>query len=79
MVNITLDEIIKEDDGVMSPTPGVVERRAGGSTSIREGDLVKIKGDRTGEKYRIVKLCGPMALLINPKIENVDQLIMVEE
>jgi len=54
MVNITFADDKKD---AMSPkSPGSVNRQAGGSTLVEEGDMVKFKGDKDGHKFRVMRI-----------------------
>jgi len=80
MVNITLDDIIKHEEDVMSPeTPGFVEKQAGGSTPVKAGDLVKFKGDKDGHVFRLMRTLGKYANVVCVEHTSVSLLEKIEE
>ena len=69
---------IKEE--VMSPrTTGLAATPAGGSTPVKEGDLARIKGDRDGHKFRVMRVLEKCANICCAEHTSVDFLIKVEE
>jgi len=54
----------ENDNEVMSPSsPGVGRKGQAGATPpvLKEGDLAKIRGDRDGHKFRVMRIVGEYA------------------